>query len=388
MAKEIKINLIGARIEKPISVQKRASRCIQGKCRLSNLGENLSKQLFDDAPTLYLNPTEQLFLSNIITTSDPVATVLGSGDFALESSFHGVKDILTFDINSNQYYMASLKLKGLQNMSYEEYWNFFSDVNSPIWLSPKQYKNLQEKAEKEPSLYAFFDEMMKQRIREDGLRKRIIDSNPILRMTLSGQPEIYIDQLLSNFPGYEPSAVFRTIAGAAGVKSLGSYLESKTAYEHTRKNIVSTNISFIKSDLICLKDMLERYDYFAKNPDIRFQAFYLSNVPEFINGSIFSNVVREQLMPMLTDDGVIAYCCQGTDIRCLNMPDSSLDNLRGQLTTASPIFQNLVGQQLFNSVEAYRTIREFAKVELIEVPTLCDGNGICDKDTYVYVKKR
>lgn len=70
------------------------------------------------------------------------------------------------------------------------------------------------------------------------------------------------------------------------------------------------------------------------------------------------------------------------------MPDSSLDNLRGQLTTASPIFQNLVGQQLFNSVEAYRTIREFAKVELIEVPTLCDGNGICDKDTYVYVKKR
>jgi hypothetical protein len=91
---------------------------------------------------------------------------------------------------------------------------------------------------------------------------------------------------------------------------------------------------------------------------------------------------------MLTEQGTVAYCCQGTDVRLLNMPDSTYNNLKGQLVTASPVFQNIVGQQLFNSVEAYRAIREFAQVELVEVPTLCEANGISDKDTYVYIKKK
>lgn len=29
-----------------------------------------------------------------------------------------------------------------------------------------------------------------------------------------------------------------------------------------------------------------------------------------------------------------------------------------------------------------------SKVELVEYPTLCSGNGISDKDTYVYVKQK
>lgn len=52
MKKEIKINLIGSKIEKPLAVKKRASRCIQGKCKITSLGDNLSKQMFDDAPAL------------------------------------------------------------------------------------------------------------------------------------------------------------------------------------------------------------------------------------------------------------------------------------------------------------------------------------------------
>jgi hypothetical protein len=222
MTKETKIDLIGFKIEKPLAVKKKASRCIRGKVRISSLGENLSKQMFDDAPTLYLNPTERMRFSDIISTSDPVATVLGSVDFAIESSFHGVNDILTFDINSNQYYMAALKLKGLQNMSYQDYWNFFSNVDSQAWMSPEQYKKLQAQAENDPSLYAFFDEMMEQRMCEDKQRKTIISSNPLLEMILSGEPDIYVDRALTCFSGYEPSAVFRTISGSSGVKDKGT----------------------------------------------------------------------------------------------------------------------------------------------------------------------
>ena len=189
-------------------------------------------------------------------------------------------------------------------------------------------------------------------------------------------------------PDYQMSDVFRTISGCSGIKDVGSYLENQESYKQAQKNVASANISFIKTDLIRLREMLIKYGYFSQNPDIRFQTFYLSNVPEFINGQLFVSAVQEQLMPMLTENGVIAYCCQGTSEELLNMPDSVLNNLKEQLVTASPVYQNVIGQQLVNSVEAYRTLRELAKVELVEYPTLCSGNGISDKDTYVYVKQK
>lgn len=120
----------------------------------------------------------------------------------------------------------------------------------------------------------------------------------------------------------------------------------------------------------------------------KFQSIYLSNVPEFINGEIFARTVSKQLMPLLNDGGCIAYCCQGTSIDFLNMADGQLNNLKNQLAVASPVFENLVAQQLLNSIEGLRLIKNDFNVDFYEVPTFCEGNGISDKDTYIYVKKR
>lgn len=247
MAREIKINLIGSKIDKPYAAQKRASQCIRGKCKLNCLGANLPKQLFDDAPTLYLNPTEKMVFNDIINNSDPVSTVLGSGDFAIETSFHGVKDILTFDINGNQYYMAGLKLKGFQNMDYDEYWSFFSDINSPLWMSPEQYEKIKLRAETDHSLYSFFNEVMKIRTFEDRRRARYIANNPYLRAVLAGEGALYTDHALSTFPDYQMSDVFRTISGCSGIKDVGSYLENQESYKQAQKNVASSNIAFIKT---------------------------------------------------------------------------------------------------------------------------------------------
>lgn len=389
MAKEIKINLIGKRVEKPAIIKKQAAKCIQGRTRISSLSQNLSRQMFDDAPTLYLNPTERMFFSDLVVPGEPVATVLGSGDFAFESAFHGSRDVLTFDINSNQYYAATLKLKGLQNLSYEDFWNFFSNVESSNWFSPEVYKKLKACAEKDQSLYAFFDEVMTQRMKEDRARQAFINRLPFLSYTLSGLSDVLLDQILSSsFPMYEPSAVFRTISGMGGEKDVGTYLEGQETYSQTQEAIKKTNISFVKADLISLKAMLERFGYFKDHKDIQFGAIYLSNVPEFINGDVFARAVEEQLMPLLQSGGTIAYCCQGTSADYLNMGDAPLNNLKSQLAEASPVFQNMAAQQILNSVEGLRLIREKANVELVEVPTLCEGNGISDKDTYVYVKKK
>ena len=81
-----------------------------------------------------------MFISSLIVSKEACATVLGSGDFVIDASYHGTREILIFDINGNQYYPAALKLKGLQNMSYKEYWDFFSNVNNPDYLSQEKYK--------------------------------------------------------------------------------------------------------------------------------------------------------------------------------------------------------------------------------------------------------
>jgi len=388
MVKENKINWFGGSVEKPVIIQKQAAKCIQGRTRLSSLQEDLPRQLFEDAPTLYLNPTEKMIISDLVSGSEPVATVLGSGDFAIDASMHGARDILTFDINSNQYYVAALKLKALQNLSYEDFWNFFSNLESKDWLSSVIYEKLKSCAEKDLGLYAFFDELMTQRIKEDKRRERIISDLRLFNMRLPDVCDVMLDEYLSRMlPNYEISSVFRTISGMGGEKQVGTYLKDEQSYHCAKTAIAETNISFVKADLIRLKSVLERLKKFDL-ADARFQSIYLSNVPEFINGEIFAKTVSEQLMSLLNVGGRIAYCCQGTSIDFLNMNDNLLNNLKNQLSVASPVYKNLSAQQLLNVVEGLRLIKENFDVEFSEVPTLCNDNGICDKDTYVYIKKR
>ena len=122
MSKSVKIEYLDKNYIDKEKIENNALRCINN----SLLGEyNNTSRMFQKGEIIYLNPTEQLCIKDAVKGADSVATVLSSGDFAIESVYHGVKDILTFDINKAQYYIASLKLAALQNMDNKSYNSFF-----------------------------------------------------------------------------------------------------------------------------------------------------------------------------------------------------------------------------------------------------------------------
>ena len=92
--KEKKIEKISSKNEKEKNVRNQAKSCLSKRVVLTDPTTNLSKQLFEDAPTLYLNPTEKMHISNLVVPNSKFLTVLSSGDFVIDASFHGASEIL------------------------------------------------------------------------------------------------------------------------------------------------------------------------------------------------------------------------------------------------------------------------------------------------------
>lgn len=342
-----------------------------------------------------------MFISDLIVPNEAFATVLGSGDFMIDAAFHGAGEILTFDINRNQYYPAALKLKGLQNMSYEEFWNFFSDTASKDYLSSEKYKALKNRAEFDLKLYAFFDEVMSQCEKDRKnfmlyLKKIGLDINRLRQMSflmnmgLEQMSDVELDKALSMIdPRYTPSVTFRTISGLQGMKVSGCYLESESSYQKAQEAIKKANLSFLKTDFLNLGANLELAGY-MKNPEYnRFSSIYLSNVPEYVNGEVFVRAVEEQLMPLLQENGVIAYCCQSTSMETLGMSDSELNAIKNKAKMLpAHDFGKILYHQMINSVEGFRLLSENYALDFMETEALSRGNGFDEKDTYMYIKKR
>ena len=393
MATEVKIERLREKRQKPKEIREQARKCMEDRVELRNINDNLSNQMFEDAPTLYLNPTERMYISNLVVPGDTFATVLGSGDFALEASFHGVNNILTFDINKHQYYPAALKLKGLQNMGYDEYYKFFSDPSSPLFLSKEVYERLKSSSEIDYDLYAFMDEVIKLKEKEqiytEDFVKKVNRSMPGAASILNDANIEELDQVLQQFQEYRPSSVLRTIAGTAGFKTEGTYLENETSYKKAQDSIISTHISHVKTDVTKLKDYLDKIKYTKKNNFNGFNAIYLSNVPEYIPGNEFANAVKTQLIPLLSEKGVIAYCVQGTSVKTLNMPRNAIDVIeQNQEFIKTHEFNRLAGRQMLNAARGVNILKEQYDVSFIEKDTLSLANGLDDKDTYVHIRKK
>lgn len=390
---ETKIERIGYKKEKERDIKAQAKRCLEGYMNVYDMSKDLGTQLFADAPTLYLNPTERLHIANIINPNEAFATVLASGDFAIEASFHGAKKILTFDINKNQYYPAALKIKALQNMDMNEFYNFFMNEKSKQHLSPELYTELKKRSESDPRLYAFLDEIFNQK-KQDLQYQRVYfnrmsqEKKSLLEMMgidIENLSPYMMDRVFNNlFGDYKNSTLNRTITGQGGVVTEGTYMEYVVPYMTAQEKIKDTSISFLKTDATNLKTSLEK-----ENTDFdRFSAIYLSNVPEYLNKDVFMKAVKEELMPLLTDNGVLAFCVQATDIKRLNMSDDELAKVKASTAYMSDAPELLITHQLINSTESLRTLREEYNVDLEEIETLTELNGQDEKDTFVYVKKK
>lgn len=420
MNKVVGIENLNPRKVKSKEYVKMAEECLCGNKQIVLEPEDffkehsISQRMFDDSKAIYVNPTEKLIIGDFVKEGDNFATVLGSGDFALDGVFHGAREVTTFDINRNQFLMAELKTKGLQKLSYDDFWALFSDVYSDSYLSSEIYRKIKAQDASDP-LFAFWDVILKVREQEksqftkyplygqfknfDKLAEEDPDSffaiTSALMLSGGGYDaikcfnDIYFDlMMISSDPSYKPSKVFKMIKGMAGTKVEGSYIQDESSYLETCDKLKKSRITFLKSDLAKLRDRMFNVSKFKNGGFEGFNSIYLSNIPEYMNGRDFFNIVSEQLMPLLTDDGSIVYCCQGVDPDVLEnaSPRELLHMIAMSKKLGGEAFMNAF--QEINNVEGYQALREQYDVSKTTTETLALANGNADTDVFVRVKKK
>ena len=359
-----------------------------------------------------LNPTEALKMKEYVREGDSVGTVLGSGDFFIDALHCGARNIVTFDINKLQYPIALLKLNALQVLGYDDFFSFFSDVDSDQFLSPDVYKKIRIIA-KNPLLSSFWDTFMKQRV--DDLKR--LNGNQTYKffkfyrdMLESGEltqemmsmindsemmcsiehiNEVYFDAAMKEIdPAYVPLKTTNVLRGEGGKKIDESYLESAEQYSLAVQNSKVARISYVKSNISALMANLSRCGYTRGNFN-GFNVIYLSNIPEYMPGETFAKTISEQLMPLLRDDGSIIYCCQGVDIPKLTT--TKIDDFK---KVRAKICSDRAGRDIFNDInevndiEAYQLLRSQYDISFEREKGFCPGNGNDDVDTFVRVMRK
>ena len=127
-----------------------AQKCLDNHGKIIDPGaitdkaNDFSKNYFEHNPHFYINPTEKLCMQALVGQGDKVATVLGSGDFALDAVYQGASRVDTFDINEYQEALASIKIASAGLMSYQDYMSFYSDPLSAKYLEPFLFKKVQK----------------------------------------------------------------------------------------------------------------------------------------------------------------------------------------------------------------------------------------------------
>lgn len=360
------------------------------------------EKLFSSGAIMYLNPTEIAPINDIAVPGDDFLTVLSSGDFLIDLAFHGAHRVLSFDINKNQYYVAQLKLKALQNINYRDYEDFFSEPFKDTFLSDKIYNKIKD-GSLDDNLYTFWD-LLIERVREDReimneellslglpinrdeLLNKLYDYGYYYRDGISERTLNYILYELDE--DYDYITVFNHIMGLKGYKSIDSYRRSEKDYNKARNKVGRSEFDFIESDLALVKSKLDESLYTTSSDYDRFRGIYLSNIPEYLEGEEFFRIVDDDLIPLLKEDGVICYCCQGMNPYRLCMSEDRLNFYKNALESPKLVKEDfLMIRKVINNVEAYKRLREKYKLEFV-VDSALDPHGFDLEDTFVYVKKK
>ena len=92
-------------------------------------------------------------------------------------------------------------------------------------------------------------------------------------------------------------------------------------------------------------------------------------------------------MPLLKDDGVIVYCCQGVDPELL-YKSSDNDVLQMRKECLSMRSSDLVTTfQEINDIESFKKLSQLYDVSTSVTDAMGIGNGKANTDVFVYVRK-
>ena len=189
-----------------------------------------------------------------------VLTVLGSGDFVLQSALFNPKKIYAFDYNPLSLYMGKLKITSLSNLEYHEFINYFYNANKEGYFSIKYYKKVRD----------------------------YLDSNV----------KIFWDTIYSN-KEYDITSNLIMIDGLNKNRSNDSFL-SNNNYYLTKNNLKNIDVKYYCSDVF---DILSKI-----SNDKKFDSVFLSNIFDWMNlkdKAKYPLFIKRDLSKYLTDNGMV-----------------------------------------------------------------------------------
>ena len=192
-----------------------------------------------------------------------VFTVLGSGDFVLQSACFGAKSIYTFDYNPLSLHMGKLKIKSMDVLEWNEFINYYYNSNNLGYFKLKYYKKIREYLDNDTRI--FWD---------------AIYSNVRLESQITDNL-IMVDSLNKN-------------------RSIDGFLH-KDNYYLTKKNLKNIDIHYYCFDV---------FDVLSKIPDnIKFNAVFLSNIFDWMNFEDkikYPLFIKRDLDKRLDNDAMVA----------------------------------------------------------------------------------
>lgn len=360
--------------------------CLQNAWTQRYLDENY----FNNNPHIYLNTSEnvQSAVTSNVTEKDKVLTVASSGDYCLDSIFRGAEQVVNFDINQFQYYVACLKFWGVLNLSYEEFCDCFQNFhrNDLKFMSPELLEKAITGFEQE-NAYPFWKGFIEQRKQEQDLLLQWMDS-----------PEYQILAFMSGLPlekgildyafNTSPITPSKTISCAlrlfespeAKIDTYG-YLSSKESFQALKEKLTNAKVSYFTSDIKTLKDRLPEKQ--------TFDTIFLSNIPFYVPSGSFVHTINNQVAPLLAEDGTISYYCQNMNPYWFQQkaknPRYDVPSTCFAQDDMKPI--NRAGVR--NYLESYRLLKRNYQVSLESIPAYGGTPGIlADKDIKVMVKRK
>ena len=350
----------------------------------------ISANYFLNNPHVYLNTSEnvQAAVSSSVKEGSKILTVTSSGDYCLDSIFHGAEEVVNYDTNRFQYYVACLKYWGVLNLSYEEFCECFQSFHRDDlkFMSPE----LLEKAIagfEEESAYPFWKGFIERRKLEQEYLLQWMNSfdYQLLTMMTGMQTEKGIADYAFNTSEFNPAkeicCAFRMFESPEARKDAYGYLSSKENFNALKEQLTKRKVSFYTSDIKALKDRLPE--------TTTFDTIFLSNIPFYVPSASFVNSVNTQMEPLLAADGEISYYCQNMNPLWFREkaknPGFEVPDYCFAQDPMKPL--NRTGAKRY--LDSYRLLREQYQVDLEALPAYGGTPGILsNNDVKVLVRRK
>ena len=347
-------------------------------------------KFFVDNPHFYLNPSDNVkeAIRGNVKQGDTVLTVAGSGDYMFESILNGASRVDNYDINAIQYYIVCLKIWAMKQLNYEEYVNFLTKITKE-YLDFKVINKV-IKEYKEEAAYPFWDYFMKARRIEkhaiDELKMNPFVGAPILISKISTKSSsALMDYVIATEIG--PALMSDKFKAMRLVQcytvennSLG-YLENEENYNFVKSRLDDVVISFFVSNVTEIK----------KHVKDKYDVVFLSNIPFYLTSSTIVDLIDNNLMDILNDNGRICAYHQGMRMSWFKnvVYDSKFKISRKEFNMNSESIQlNISGVQ--NILLAHKELcRKRLKFIMREIPTYGGAPEMrVNTDVLSYVKRR